>query len=61
MFMSRVSARSDHIDKELPNVSSPPPIIEEENETRRGQYNDWNHAPVHSHSRNLIPSNDESM
>ncbi|QQP38789.1 Hypothetical protein FKW44_019471, partial [Caligus rogercresseyi] len=47
--------------KELPNVSSPPPIIEEEDETRRGKYNDWNHAPVHSHSRNLIPSNDESM
>ncbi|QQP35602.1 Hypothetical protein FKW44_023873, partial [Caligus rogercresseyi] len=44
IFMSRVSARSDHIDEGAPNVSSPPPIIEEEDETRRGKYNDWNHA-----------------
>ncbi|QQP50733.1 Hypothetical protein FKW44_011851, partial [Caligus rogercresseyi] len=54
IFMSRVSARSDHIDEgTLKRL--------EEDETRRGNYNDWNHATRPLLFENLIPSNDESM
>ncbi|QQP49658.1 Hypothetical protein FKW44_010408, partial [Caligus rogercresseyi] len=50
--MSRVSARSDHIDEGAPKRL--------EEETRRGKYNDWNHATRPLPFENLIPSNDES-
>ncbi|QQP55030.1 Hypothetical protein FKW44_008064 [Caligus rogercresseyi] len=46
--------------KELPNVSPPPPIIEEEDETRRGKYNDWNHATRPLPFEKFDPKHDES-
>ncbi|QQP55380.1 Hypothetical protein FKW44_008536, partial [Caligus rogercresseyi] len=42
IFMSESVLGATTLMKELPNVSSPPLIIEEEDET--GKYNDWNHA-----------------